>query len=106
MAIESPRAVRSLMLSILFRDKVDIIEASSLLLELLSETEIAAKYNLRVDRCSYPIYNSLSASLELVGSEVNLVRTNEPPKIYSLNFMLLPASISKRKPKHKAPTTT
>jgi hypothetical protein len=89
-----------------FRDQVEIVETSSIPLDLLNEIDIAAKYKLRVDRYPYPIYNSLSASLEFVGSEVKVIRAEESPKIYSLNFMFLPASISKQKPKPKASSPT
>ena len=88
-----------------FRDQVEIVENNSMPLDLLNETDIAAKYNLRVDRYPYPIYNSVSASIELAGREVKVVRTGESPKIYSLNFMFLPASVSKQKSKPKGTTT-
>lgn len=79
------------------RGRIEIIESNSIGLELLNETDIAARYNLRVDRHPYPMYNSLSVTLELVGTEVRIVKKEEEStKIYSINFMLLPKSGPKR----------
>ncbi len=71
-----------------FGDKIDIAETNSTALELLNETDIAARYDMRVDRDPYPMYSSLSATIELVGGDVKIVETKEAPKIYSVNFVM------------------
>lgn len=75
--------------------KIEIVESVSTAFELLNEDEVAARYNMRVDRHPYSMYNSLSVDLEIVGKDVKIVEKRESPKIYSINFMIAP----KLKPK-------
>jgi hypothetical protein len=79
------------------RRGIEIIEPNSIGMELLNETDIATRYNLRIDRHPYPMYGSLSATIELVGNKIRIARTEEESrKIYSINFMLLPKPVPKR----------
>jgi hypothetical protein len=70
--------------------RIEIVESVSTALELLNEDQIAARYNMRVDRHPYSMYNSLSVDLEIVGKDVKIVEKRESPKIYSINFMIAP----------------
>jgi len=70
--------------------RIEIVESVSTAFELLNEDQIAARYNMRVDRHPYSMYNSLSVDLEIVGKDVKIVERRESPKIYSINFMIAP----------------
>jgi hypothetical protein len=60
-------------------------------LPLLNEDEIAARYNLIVDRYPYPIYQSLSALVVIGVTGVQIQEMQDTsPKVFSINFRIRP----------------
>jgi hypothetical protein len=49
--------------------KVEVAESEAPTLELLNEDEIAARYNMRVDRHAYSMYNSVTATVGLIDGD-------------------------------------
>jgi hypothetical protein len=60
-------------------------------LPLLNEDEIAARYNLIVDRYPYPIYHSLSAMVVIGATGVQIQEMQDTsPKVFNINFRIKP----------------